>query len=100
MTTRLALPAELTIYMVAELAPQWLASLDGLSHDDAADDSFAVDAAAVAEVDAAGLQLLVALANQLTRDGWTLRLARPSPTLAQACALLGLDALLGAGAAA
>lgn len=83
----LALPAELTIYAVAELHPQWLnwlATLDG--HADAAH----VDATAVDQVDAAGLQLLLSLQRTLDARGCRLQLGEPSAALRQGCESLGL----------
>jgi len=99
MQSRFALPAELTIYAIAELLPPWLASVDAALRADAAEEVFVVDAGAVCEIDAAGVQLLLSLSNTLARDGWTLRLASPSETLAKACAALGVDALLATKAA-
>jgi anti-anti-sigma regulatory factor len=92
MTALITLPAELTIYSVGELHPAWSNSLAAATTavDGAAGESFAVDAAAVAEIDAAGLQLLLSLANALARSDRVLRLLNPSQTLRQACAALGL----------
>ena len=99
MTPSLALPAELTIYTAGETRPQWLAWL-------AADggESLQVDASGVAEVDAAGMQLLVALARALQAQQRRLLIERPSAVLRGACERLGLTSLLesapttGAGA--
>ena len=52
------------------------------------------DGAAVDQVDAAGLQLLVALSNLLEREQRTLRVVRASRPLGEACEALGLGALL------
>ncbi len=69
---------ELTIYAVGELHPQWLRPGWRASSADAAD-AWAVDAAAVGEVDAAGVQLLLSLANLLARDQRRLpRAAQPA----------------------
>ncbi len=84
------LPAELTIYAVTELRERWLAALDAAPPDGPVE----LDAAAVVEVDAAGLQLLVALSRRLGADGRALRLAAPSGRLREACAALGLAAML------
>ncbi|MDO9314213.1 MAG: STAS domain-containing protein [Burkholderiaceae bacterium] len=89
-----SLPAELTIYTVGELHPQWLAWLADASNPDGCSPECCVDAAAVDLVDAAGLQLLASLSNGLARQQRTLRLLNPSPPLAKACATLGLSALL------
>lgn len=90
------LPAELTIYAASGLRAQWLAALD-TSPPDA---DLQVDASAVAEVDGAGVQLLVALARQLAARDRALRLERPSERLSAACAALGLASLLGDSGAA
>lgn len=104
MTPARSLPSELTIYTVGELRPQWLAWLADTSAaqgtGNASDDAFPVDAAAVAEVDAAGLQLLISLQNALSARQQALRLVSPSRALAAACTALGLAALVGAVGAA
>lgn len=100
MNPELVLPAELTIYNAAELRVQLLAHAE--AH--AQQESCHIDAAAVDQVDAAGLQLLLALARTLAATGRTLHLAPASPVLEAAVDALGLRAvLLGAaveGAAA
>ena len=99
MTPARSLPSELTIYTVGELRPQWLAWLadtPAISATLATDDSFPVDAAAVAEVDAAGVQLLISLQRALSVRHQALRLVAPSRALATACTALGLAALVGA----
>jgi anti-anti-sigma regulatory factor len=90
MNSPLALPAELTIYNVAELRRQLLAHVDAHAEDDAC----RLDAAAVDQVDAAGVQLLVALARTLAPLGRTLQLGHASPALVAACESLGLSAHL------
>ena len=92
------------------MRPQWLAWLAdtpaaGVTHktydasndaaNDANEDSFPVDAAAVAEVDAAGVQLLISLQRALSARHQALRLVAPSRALATACTALGLTALVG-----
>ena len=59
------LPPELTIYTVGEWHPRLLDWVGSGPEADAVDDTLQLDAAAVTEVDAAGLQLLVSLANTL-----------------------------------
>lgn len=86
----LALPAELSIYTVGGLRPHWLAWLA-----DAGDGPHVLDAAAVDEIDGAGLQLVLALAGQIERDGHTLAIRTPSAPFAAACRSFGLAALLG-----
>ncbi len=90
----LALPAELTLYTVADCQPrwqQWLAETEGPA---------VADAGAVDEVDAAGLQLVLALALALERDGRHLAIHAPSERFAAACRTLGLATLLAAEAEA
>ena len=93
MKTSHALPSELTIYTVAEtrlIWLSWLAAEAGAGQNDA----FAVDAAAVQEVDAAGVQLLLALQRTLVARQQALRLVGPSSALAAACQALGAQALV------
>jgi anti-anti-sigma regulatory factor len=92
MAACLVLPRELTIYSVGELRPTWLDQVAASSADVA--DVWSVDAAAVEEVDGAGVQLLQSLANLLARDQRRLALEQPSQALQQACESLGLTALL------
>lgn len=88
----LRLPAELTIYTAAETRSAWLAWLAGETGMD--EPVCAVDASACDEVDAAGLQLLVALAHSLARRQRRLQLLQPSGPLRAACTELGLADLL------
>lgn len=87
-----ALPGELTIFTVGEWHPRLLAWLD-----DGADSPLAVDAAPLAEVDGAGVQLLIALRRSLHERGRSLALSGATPVLQAACAQLGAQALLEAG---
>jgi anti-anti-sigma regulatory factor len=85
-----ALPQELTIFTVGDchaLYQGWLTS-------DSGSETLALDASAVAEVDGAGVQLLLSLANSLAPHGRRLALADPSPPLAAACTNLGAAGLL------
>ena len=84
------LPAERSIYTLGELHPSCLAWMDA----GATCDSLRVDASAVAEVDAAGVQLLLSLSNALAARGADLELAAPSDTLRAACSALGIERLL------
>ncbi|MDL2336757.1 MAG: STAS domain-containing protein [Pseudomonadota bacterium] len=95
MTHTLSLPAELTIYTVGELRPQWLTWLAGFADDDAPADA-AVDGSAVDQIDAAGVQLLVALSRSLMVAQRSLQFLGPSPVLAEACSALGLPLPLAA----
>ena len=84
----LQLPQELTIYAVGELHPQWLAWLAEAGAQGR--EEAAVDAQAVDQVDAAGLQMLVSLQRSLADRGVRMRLAEPSEPLRQGCKALGL----------
>lgn len=99
-----SLPAELTIYTIGELRPEWLTWLSTAAHDDAAssgaDECLCVAAGAVAEVDAAGVQLLLSLSNALSRQQRQLRLVEPSPSLVRGCTALGAAMLLDGAAPA
>jgi anti-anti-sigma regulatory factor len=95
MHTALALPPELTIYTAAETRTAWLAALA-----EPGDGPLAVQAAAVAEVDAAGVQLLASLSRMLAAQQRTLQLVAPSAALRDACERLGLSSLLAAEAGA
>jgi ABC-type transporter Mla MlaB component len=94
MSDACTLPSELTIYTVGELAPQWRAWLSA----DAGDTQgrLCVHAQAVSEVDAAGVQLLLSLANTLQAQARHLQLLQPSASLSAACQALGAVSLLGA----
>jgi anti-anti-sigma regulatory factor len=92
MSTALALPPEFTIYTAAETRAAWLAALAAPG-----EGALAVQASAVAEVDAAGVQLLASLARTLEAQQRTLQLVEPSAALASACERLGLSALLSSG---
>jgi ABC-type transporter Mla MlaB component len=86
----LALPAELTIYTVGELHPQWLAWLGQGAAAVPAEVPAEVQAAAVEQVDAAGLQLLLSLQRALAERGRQLQIQAPSEVLRNGCAALGL----------
>ena len=88
----LALPAELTIYAVGALHPQWLAWLG----DGPAALPAEVQAAAVEQVDAAGLQLLLSLQRALAERGRSLQIQAPSAVLRGGCEALGLGDWLNA----
>ena len=94
MSHTLTLPSELTIYVAAEVRAAWL---DWLAGTDEAD---TVDGSRVGEIDAAGLQCLMALAHSLERRGRRLCVADPSEALRNACRRLGASHLLAAAATA
>ena len=87
----LRLPAELTIYTAAETRTAWLA---WLAEDAAPAGTGAlpclVDASGCDEIDAAGAQLLVALAHSLAQQGRPLQLQHASTPVRSACNDLGL----------
>ncbi len=88
MSTDFALPAELTIYTVNELLSLFK---DWASHDA---DVLNIQAGAVSEIDAAGLQLLLSLAKTLAARDDRIALVNPSPALTQACEALGITGLV------
>lgn len=100
----LRLPHELTIYTAAETRAAWLAWLSGDGAHGGDEAVCRVDGGDVDEVDAAGVQLLVALAHSLQRQHVTLQLRQASGPLRHACQDLGVAGLLlgidEAGAAA
>ncbi len=90
----LVLPAELTIYTVGELHPLWLAWLGQVGHKADATDADAmveVQAQAVDQVDAAGLQLLLSLDHALAAVGRRCSIRGASAVLTSGCAALGLS---------
>ena len=87
------LPPELTIYTACETRLTWLSWL-GEQADSDRTEVFALDAAEVREVDAAGVQLLLALQHTLTARQQTLSLVQPSSALAAACQALGAQFLM------
>jgi len=89
MTTDLALPQELTIYHVGALREQWLTALLAVSPEGESP-VYAVDGAAVQDVDGAGVQLLISLDRALTQRQRSLVVHDASPVLRQACATLGV----------
>jgi anti-anti-sigma regulatory factor len=96
MTTH-SLPAEVTIYTVGELKGQCLAWLvESAADSDGGSDHWPLDASAVDQVDAAGVQLLVSLSHSLQQQGQPLHLLQPGTVLVDACAALGLDDWLDA----
>lgn len=85
-TPTLAVGPELTIYQVAELRPAWLAAY--------AAGTRRFDLSAVAEIDGAGVQLLVALWRLGRRDGDAVQLDTPSAAVNDALALAGAGAIV------
>ena len=97
MLSQLSLPTDLTIYTVAEFHSRCVSQLLAPDAQASTKAPSLLDASAVEEVDAAGLQLLVSLANAVKRQGGSLLLDKPSLALSQACAALGMNALLATG---
>ncbi|MDE2080482.1 MAG: STAS domain-containing protein [Burkholderiales bacterium] len=90
----LVLPAELTIYTVGELHPLWLAWLGQVGRGGSAERAEAVvdvQAAAVDQIDAAGVQLLLSLHHALAALGRGCRVRDASAVLSAGCAALGLS---------
>ncbi|MFM1988285.1 MAG: hypothetical protein RJA99_1242 [Pseudomonadota bacterium] len=92
MTRRLELPRELCVPAVAALRTACLEWLD------AEDADPQVDASPVEEIDAAGVQLLIALSHSLAARGRRLHLHAPSGPLRDACRTLGAPALIAPSA--
>lgn len=91
MLTHHSLPPEITIYTVGELRTQcmnWLSERQPEATP--CEDTLVIDGSAVRDIDAAGLQVLLALARALERDRRVLRVLQPSAALAEACDMLGV----------
>jgi anti-anti-sigma regulatory factor len=93
-----ALTGDVTIYTVGTLKGEfldWIEKLPAGKRGAKLNGSpLAVDASAVNEVDAAGLQLLVALSKSLSGRSRPLQLVNPSAPLVSACQALGLSTTL------
>lgn len=87
--TAFQLPAELTIYAAESCHADLLAWVQDIEQQGGADAPLAVDGSQVAQIDAAGLQLLLSL--KASGHAWELR--EPSAALTQACSDFGLHAL-------
>lgn len=89
-TSRQILPISdsLTIYSVADLRGKLLQAL-------AVNRELVLDMESVHEIDAAGLQLLVALKHQAQQDGCEVNLTGHSAELRQALELFGLNGFFG-----
>ena len=95
MNISIQLPAELTIYTVGELHPQWLVAATSAQAAGGNDDEHCnVDASQVQEVDTAGLQLLLSLSGLIQRQRRSLQVVHASEALQRACTALGVTALL------
>ena len=96
MTAAHTLPSELTIYTVAEVHQHFMQLVNSRSQSSTADEQkdMVFKASAVAEVDAAGLQLLLSLSRYLAARDEHLVLSEPSECLIKACNMLRLQHLL------
>ncbi len=91
-TLTMTLPHELTIYTAGETRhalAQWIAAAPADTR------SWVLDGRAVAEADAAGVQMLMALVRSAAAAGTSLRVQGASDVLRDACRRLGIDVLLG-----
>lgn len=86
----LALPAELTIYTVGTLHAAWRAWVEQLPAAEGGGAAADIEAGAVDQVDAAGLQLLLSLQHTLAGRGRACRLHHAGAVLEEGCAALGL----------
>lgn len=97
-----SIAGDLTIYAVGPLLTQfkgWVAKLPkGRRGAALIDTPLPVDASGVNEVDAAGVQLLLALSKSLTSQRRPLQLVDPSGPLVNACRALGVSSVLMASA--
>ena len=96
MSTPPTLPSDLTIVSLGSLRAAWLAALPQAgAAAGAGAPPWPVDASAVDEIDAAGVQFLLSLQQALALRGHALALAEPSHRLLEACATLGVASTLG-----
>lgn len=79
---------EMTIYTAAAIKPELLALLD-------AGNEAELDLSQVAEIDSAGLQLLLLAKREASRAGKSLRLVSHSPAVVDCLDLCNLTALFG-----
>jgi anti-anti-sigma regulatory factor len=90
MPCALDLPAELTIYTVADARPRWLAALDASP----GPAPFRLGASSLREIDGAGVQLVASLERALRLRSRALHVVGVPPALRAACEGLGLARLL------
>lgn len=104
MSTPRSLPSDLTIVSLGALRAEWLATLppkpEVVPDGAVGREAWPIDGSRVDEVDAAGVQFLLALSHSLAARRHALRLLNPSKPLADACGNLGLSMLLADGAGA
>lgn len=87
-TCNACLEGEMTIYTAAEIKPTLLSLLDGCNEAE-------LDLSQVAEIDAAGLQLLLLAKREALRAGKSLRLVGCSPAVAECLDMCNLTAMFG-----
>lgn len=92
--TPLRLPAELTIFTASETRSAWLSWMADEAQHGGIDPVCVVEADDVSEVDAAGVQLLVSLANALAAQQRRLQLQGATEALRSACTSLGVHTWL------
>jgi ABC-type transporter Mla MlaB component len=89
------LPSELLVYQVLALQQELLSKLDQLlAAEDVVSDPLQLLAQEVVEVDAAGLQLLVALKHECAKRAVQLQVNNASESFRHACVDFGLDSFL------
>jgi ABC-type transporter Mla MlaB component len=88
MSAPFELPAELNIYTAAETTQALLRWLQFAQSQQI--NLLQIDGRSVAEVDAAGLQILLSLHNTCSNHALAWQLHQPSQTLAAACTRLGI----------
>jgi anti-anti-sigma regulatory factor len=94
MGTPFNLPAELTIYNVAQTRDAmqaWVAQIDPNEHE-----PLQIVASAVEDIDGSGLQLLGSLLQTLGRMGQSWQIAQPTQALLNAAQTLGAQSWLNA----
>jgi anti-anti-sigma factor len=87
-TRRLVLSDDFTIYNAGVLKARLMAALDEVLALD-------IDIAQVAEIDTAGMQLLILAKREAARQGKELRIVAHSPTVLDAIDFLNLGAFFG-----
>lgn len=96
MSTAQTLPTELTIYTVSEIYQHLMQLVSDRVKSTPANEQkvLAIQASAVADIDAAGLQLLISMSRYLSARDVRLVLEEASERLVRACTMLGLTHLL------
>jgi anti-sigma B factor antagonist len=87
---QLSVDGELTVSAAAGIHASWLAALDGA----AVGRALRLDLSAVAEIDSAGVQLLLSLTRSAAEQGRALALQAPSAAVVEALGSFGLAELV------